>query len=75
MLPDLRVVGWNGQGLNLATQQQNTPLNYWQQFSNAFNQAGGLGGSANQQLQGNPWLGAIGGWLAMNGMLGQNGGG
>lgn len=68
-----RLFGWNGQGLNLATQQQNTPLNYWQQFSNGFNQAGGLGGSQSQQLQGNPWLGAFGGWNAMGGFLGNGG--
>ena len=68
-----RLFGWNGQGLNLATQQQNTPMNYWQQFSNGVNQAGGLGGSQSQQLQGNPWLGAFGGWNAMGGFLGNGG--
>lgn len=68
-----RLFGWNGLGQSLATQQQNTPMNYWQQFSNGFNQAGGLGGSQSQQLQGNPWLGAFGGWNAMGGFLGNGG--
>jgi len=68
-----RLFGWNGLGQSLATQQQNTPLNYWQQFSGGFNQAGGLGGSQSQQLQGNPWLGAFGGWNAMGGFLGNGG--
>jgi len=68
-----RLFGWNGLGQSLATQQQNTPMNYWQQFSGGFNQAGGLGGSQSQQLQGNPWLGAFGGWNAMGGFLGNGG--
>ena len=68
-----RLFGWNGLGQSLATQQQNTPMNYWQQFSGGFNQAGGLGGSNSQQLQGNPWLGAFGGWNAMGGFLGNGG--
>lgn len=56
-----RMLGWNQQGLNTATQAQNTPLNYWQQFTNGATQIGGMGGTNSQQLQGNPYLGAIGG--------------
>lgn len=53
-----------GTGINAGTNVQNTPLNYWQQFAGTANQAGGLGGSNNQYLQGNPWLGGLGGWFA-----------
>ncbi len=66
-------LGWQGLGVNAATQIQNTPMQYWQQFSNGFNQAGGLGGSNSQQLYGNPWLGALGGWLGTGQLLGNGG--
>lgn len=58
-----QLLGWNNAGLSAATQQQNTPLSYWQQFLNGATQAGGLGGTNAQNLQGNPWLGALGGYL------------
>jgi hypothetical protein len=54
------LMNWNQQGLQNATTQQNTPLNYWQQFSSGANAAGGMGQSQNNP--GNPLLGAIGGW-------------
>ena len=55
---------WSGGGVNATTAQQNAPMNYWQQFANAGNQAGGQGGTAtnSQNMQGNPYLGAWGGW-------------
>lgn len=57
-----RLLGWNQQyGVGNATQVQNTPLNYWQQFSNTGAQLGGMGGTQSQNLQGNPYLGALGG--------------
>ena len=59
-----KMLGWNASGLNFATQAQNTPLNYWQQFGNQAAQFGGLGGTQSQQMQGNPALGAIGGALS-----------
>ena len=39
-------------------------MNYWQQFMNAGNAAGGHGGTAtnSQNMQGNPYLGAWAGW-------------
>lgn len=57
-----RMLGWNqNYGVGNATQVQNTPLNYWQQFSNTGAQLGGMGGTQSQQMQGNPYLGALGG--------------
>lgn len=56
-----RLLGWQGQGVTAATNVQNTPLNYWQQLSGTAAQLGGLGGTATQNLQGNPLLSAIGG--------------
>ena len=64
------LMGINNQGLNLGTQQQNTPLNYWQQFLGGGTQLGGQGTSNTQNLQGNPILGALGGWLAAQRMYG-----
>lgn len=58
-----RMLGWNQQyGIGNTTNVQNTPLNYWQQFANAGSQMGGLGGSQSQNMPGNPWLGALGGY-------------
>ena len=56
-----RMLGWNQMGLNTANQAYNTPLNYWQQFMNAGTQLGGMGGTQSQNMQGNPWLSALGG--------------
>ena len=55
---------WQNGGVGATTAQQNTPMNYWQQFANAGNQAGGQGGTAtnSQNMQGNPYLGAWAGW-------------
>ncbi|HMZ00660.1 MAG TPA: hypothetical protein PLU79_13495 [Burkholderiaceae bacterium] len=67
-----RLLGWNQQyGVGNATQVQNTPLNYWQQFSNSAGQMAGLGGSQSQNLQGNPWLGALGGAMTAGNLWGQ----
>ena len=55
---------WGQQGIGAATQVQNTPLTRWQQFSDTGARLGGLGSQQSQQLQGNPWLGAIGGYMA-----------
>lgn len=57
------MMGWQNQGINASTNVQNTPMNYWQQFVNGGAQLGGQGGSNTQNLQGNPFLGAIGGAL------------
>lgn len=57
-----RMLGWNQQyGIGNANNVQNTPLNYWQQFGNMATQMGGMGGTNSQQMQGNSWLGALGG--------------
>lgn len=56
-------LNWNQTyGVGNTTQTQNTPLNYWQQFSNTGAQLGGMGGTNSQQYDGNPLMGAIGGW-------------
>lgn len=67
------LLGWQGMGVNAATQIQNTPINYWQQFLGGATQAGGLGGSNSQQLYGNPLLGALGGWQMGNAIFGNGG--
>ena len=55
---------WAGGGVAATTAQQNTPMNYWQQFMNGSTAAGGQGGTNTntQTMQGNPYLGAWGGW-------------
>lgn len=58
-----RLLGWNQQyGIGNATNVQNTPLNYWQAFNQGAQGLGGMGGTGTQNLQGNPWLGALGGY-------------
>jgi hypothetical protein len=55
---------FNQQDLNNANQVQNTPMNYWQQFSNQANAIGqGFGTQqSNMNMQGSPLMGALGGW-------------
>ena len=65
-----QLLGMQGQGVAAGTQVQNTPLNYWQQFLQGATQAGGSGGTASQNLQGNPYLGALAGWNLFNGFGG-----
>ncbi len=58
-----RLMGWQGQGINAATQAQQMPLQYLQQLAAISAQLGGLGGTNSQTLQGNPYLGALGGFV------------
>ena len=59
-----KLLGWNQTyGIGNATAAQNTPLNYWQQFNQGAQGLGGMGQTGTQNLQGNPWLGALGGAL------------
>lgn len=55
---------FNTQDINNANTIQNTPLNYFNQFSTAANNIGGNGGTAstNQTGSGSPVMGALGGW-------------
>lgn len=67
-----KMLGWNqNYGIGNATNAQNTPLNYWQALAGTGATLGGLGGTNTQQLQGNPYLGALGGaltgWQLMGG--------
>lgn len=63
---------WGQNGVNNATTMQNMPLWYQQQFGNMANQYGQNGGTStnNQQYQGNPWLGALAGWMGGNNWFG-----
>lgn len=65
-----RVFGWNQGGVGNAGQIQNTPMNYWQPFMNGSDQAGQNGGtnSNNSTMQGNPYLGFLGGAQFGNGL-------
>lgn len=51
----------NQLGLQTGSQIQNTPLNYWGQFSNAANSIGQGYGTTTQSSGGNPFMGALGG--------------
>ena len=69
----------NAQDQTNATNIQNTPMNYWQQFAQGANAIAGQGGSTtqNQQATGSPLMGALGGWQLgsqMNRNLGFGGG-
>lgn len=65
------LAGIQNQGINAATTQQNTPLNYWQQLLAGGSTLGGQGGTASQNLQGNPYLGGLGGWLTASQLVGK----
>lgn len=65
-----QLLGFTNLGLTGANAQQNAPLNYWQQFLSSAGQAGGLGGESTQNLEGNPLLGLLGGWLAGGNLFG-----
>ena len=66
-----KMLGWNQTyGVGNATNVQNTPLNYWQQFSNGASQIAGQGGSTSTPYYGNPLMGAIGGWQMGNAIFG-----
>lgn len=51
----------NQMGLNAATNIQNTPYNYWQNFSNQANSIGQGYGTQTSSTGGNPFIGALGG--------------
>jgi len=57
-----KIMGWNQNAYNTATNVQNTPLNYYQQFANIGQGLGGMGSQNSQNMQGNPWLGALAGY-------------
>ncbi len=51
----------NQLGLQTGSQIQNTPLNYWNQFSQGANSLGQGYGTTTQSSGGNPFMGALGG--------------
>jgi hypothetical protein len=58
----LGTLGQYNQGdITNSTNQQNTPLNYWQQFSQGANALGGQGGTTTQGTTSNPLTSALGG--------------
>lgn len=61
---------YTNQDLQNATNIQNTPMNYWQQFTNSANGIGQGYGTQTQStaMPGNPLLGALGGWSLASGM-------
>jgi hypothetical protein len=63
---------FNQQDLNNANQVQNTPMNYWQNFTNSANAVGqGFGTQqSNMNMQGSPLMGALGG-AQLGGMFGK----
>ena len=58
---------WNRGGIGVANQTRDRPFTDWQRFVGPASQMAGLGGSQTQNLQGNPYLGALGGYLAGSG--------
>lgn len=71
---------FNQQDLGNATNVQNTPLNYWNQFSNQANAMGqGFGTqTGTTSMPGSPIMGALGGWQlgsAFGKQMGWGGGG
>lgn len=70
------LMGWNQNGINNAGTIQNTPLNYLQQFAGIGSGLGGMGGTGtnSQNLQGNPLLGALGGWQLFSQLFGNGNG-
>ena len=55
---------WGQQGVGVANQTRDRQFSDWQRFVQPAAQIGGMGGTQSQNLQGNPYLGAIGGYLA-----------
>lgn len=52
---------WANNNALTANQIAQTPVNWFNNFSNNANQIAGQGGSTSQTNQGNPWLSALGG--------------
>lgn len=59
----------NQNDITNSTNVQNTPMNYYQQFSNSANAAGGMGQTATVQMPSNSLVGALGGWSLGAGLL------
>lgn len=54
---------WGQQGVGVANQTRDRPFTDWQRFVGPASQMAGLGGQQTQTLQGNPYLGALGGYM------------
>lgn len=55
------LMNWNAQGVNLANQQQQTPITNLTNLTNIGTTVGGQGGTASTPYYGNPLLGALAG--------------
>lgn len=54
-------LAWQDRANQIGSNVQNAPLNYWNQFMNQSNATGGVGGTSNTNMPGNPLMGAVGG--------------
>lgn len=61
---------WANGGVNAANNMQQAPIGYFNNFNGNANQIAGQGGQNSQTLQGNPYLGAAGGYQLANKWLG-----
>jgi hypothetical protein len=59
-----QMANWGQQGVATANQTRDRQFSDWNRFVGPASQMAGLGGSQSQNQQGNPYLGALGGWLA-----------
>jgi hypothetical protein len=65
-----KMMNWNQQGITNATNVQNTPMQYWQNFSTGAQGLGGMGGQQSNPYFGNPVMGALGGYQLGNSLFG-----
>ena len=65
-----RLMGWNQNGINNATQLQNLPMDQLTQITNLLNTIGRGGSQTSTPLNGNPLLAGIGMWQLLNGFGG-----
>lgn len=73
-----RMQAYNVNDTNNATNIQNTPMNYWERFSNQANAIGQGYGTQTQSMNGggsNPWVSGLGGAQLGNALAKQWGGG
>ena len=61
---------WGQQGIGIANQTRDRPFTDWQRFVGPASQMAGLGSQQTQNLQGNPYLGALGGYMTGSKMFG-----
>lgn len=65
-----QMTNWGQQGVGVANQTRDRPFTDWQRFVGPASQMAGLGSQQTQNLQGNPYLGALGGYMTGSKMFG-----